>query len=505
MNRIRSIARSPFMWVLALSLAGVSVAGLGEYAIHDITFDPSSPAALAFGERVHFTFSYTREAPGLVLIRVRPMSGEAASPNTAVDLSTDQDSGSGSFTITGGPVIVDQVRFQIVDLGGTVLHETLLDVHYAFGEVLAPMPDPSPPGDEEYLVEVLWASWESDIAADPIFATMRILTGSPTGQPGEVFDLPWLTWDQPLPDQAQGKRFRIWVGETEFWGMTLDAVLHYEPLETDADDPSAPTPCPPGALARHVEEVDTDGGRFVVEVCVVRDDDHDLYRYTIRNVELGTDIGEGELCHFHVPNLHGLTTLDQWAPEGWLLNEWWEEWSWTASPSYALLPGESGSFGFTVPALTVPAPQDALVVGCAALLIYPPDESSFFPRIPFQILGPSHGPAAPSDLVIDAFGACWFEHGGNTFVSAWAEVRNEGTDTLADVIVQFEAGGVVELLSLGDLEPNVQGFAQTEIQASLPTTVSVTAYPEDEAMLNGQEAAMRQAVEVEENASSMCP
>ncbi len=505
MNRMRATRSCFSTWIFVLLMVVGSSLGLAENAIHSITFDPPTPAALALNQRVQFSFSYTVEGTGLVLIRARPMTAGAASPNTAVELSTDQVSGSGSFTVTAGAVTVDQVRFQMLDIGGDLLHETLVDVRYTFGDVPTPDPDDPSPGEEEFLVEVLWASWESDIAADPIFATMQILAGSPTGQPGDVFDLSWLTWDQPLPDQAQGNRFRIWVGETEFWGTTLDAVLRYELLETDVYDPTAPVPCPPGALARHVEDVETGGGTFAVEACVVREDGHDLYRYTIRNVELGRDIGEGNLCHFHVPNLHGLTTLDQWAPEGWLLNEWWEEWSWTASPSYALVPGEFATVGFTVPAPTVPVLQETLMVGCLALLIHPPDESSFFPRIPFETLGPAHDPLSPSGLVVDDVGACWFEHGGNTFVEAWAQVRNEGTEPLGNVVVRFEAGETVELLPLGDLEPGVQGFAQTEVRATLPTTVSVTAYPEEDPVLNGEEGVTRRAVDVEEGETSRCP
>jgi len=96
----------------------------------NITFDPESPAALVYGERVNLTYDYDSDVPEGIRIFPRPVTNGSLTPNYAASGSAAYV-GSGSidafFTITGPPtqtarrggtVEVDHVRF-ILQRGGT--------------------------------------------------------------------------------------------------------------------------------------------------------------------------------------------------------------------------------------------------------------------------------------------------------------------------------------------------------------------------------------------------
>ena len=49
-----------------------------------------------------------------------------------------------------------------------------------------------PPQLVEYLVSVLYTTWENNIMADPPMARVQVLQGSPNGQPGQVLEFAWI-------------------------------------------------------------------------------------------------------------------------------------------------------------------------------------------------------------------------------------------------------------------------------------------------------------------------
>jgi hypothetical protein len=116
----------------AFGPAANSVTGIG--------LSPMNPNILDHGQNVNLTFNYQTDEPGGVLIFARPFSHGALTPNYAASGSplyaTGSGTGTGFFTITSGPLIVDGIRFQILNASQTaVLFETVIPVHYQFGVV----------------------------------------------------------------------------------------------------------------------------------------------------------------------------------------------------------------------------------------------------------------------------------------------------------------------------------------------------------------------------------
>ncbi len=100
---------------------------------------PSTPADLAFNERVEISFNYTTDQAGGVRIFARPFTNGSLTPNYAASGSTLYPVGNGSetsayFTIKSGEVTVDQIRFRMTNADQSqVLLEFFRAVQYQFG------------------------------------------------------------------------------------------------------------------------------------------------------------------------------------------------------------------------------------------------------------------------------------------------------------------------------------------------------------------------------------
>lgn len=113
------------------------------FSIGNIHFSPQSPASLNFNDKVKVWFDY--KSPVDVHIWARPMTKGSTSPNYAAHGSPlypkGRGKGEGYFTITKGKVIVDQVRFQMMDKTKTkVLYEKFVPVKYTFPKMLSIAP-----------------------------------------------------------------------------------------------------------------------------------------------------------------------------------------------------------------------------------------------------------------------------------------------------------------------------------------------------------------------------
>jgi hypothetical protein len=116
-------------------------------SITDVVFTPPSPANLDFGDLVNFTFDYDVDENSRIF--GRPFEGGVLRSDYAAHGSplylTGMGAGSGYFTILDsghGIAHVDQVRFQVVALDFSVLHEEFVDVDYTFGSAAA-VPEPA--------------------------------------------------------------------------------------------------------------------------------------------------------------------------------------------------------------------------------------------------------------------------------------------------------------------------------------------------------------------------
>ena len=108
--------------------------------VYEIVLNPPAPNILDHNQNVNLSFKYKTSEPGGVRIFARPFTAGAPSPNYAAHGSGLYPGGSGSgtgfFTISSGPVIVDHIRIQMVNADQTLLlFETLIPVHYQYGKV----------------------------------------------------------------------------------------------------------------------------------------------------------------------------------------------------------------------------------------------------------------------------------------------------------------------------------------------------------------------------------
>ena len=99
-----------------------------------ISITPDTPNIFKYNQDVNFTFNYNTSQAGGVLIFLRPFSGANLSPNYAAHGSpvyaTGSGSGTGFFTLTAGPLVVDKVRIQMWNTSQTkLLFEAFLPVH----------------------------------------------------------------------------------------------------------------------------------------------------------------------------------------------------------------------------------------------------------------------------------------------------------------------------------------------------------------------------------------
>lgn len=111
--------------------------GDATHLVTDIVLRPDTPDVLGLGQNVDLSFSYTTRQAGGVRIFARPFTNGALSPNYAAHASpvyaTGGGSGSGSFTISAGQAVVDQIRLQMWDASQTaLLFEAFLPVYYRF-------------------------------------------------------------------------------------------------------------------------------------------------------------------------------------------------------------------------------------------------------------------------------------------------------------------------------------------------------------------------------------
>jgi len=110
------------------------------HSVSNIILTPPPPAYFSFNQNVDISFDYTTDEAAGVRIFARPFTNGALTPNYAASGSplypAGSGSGTGSFTITSGDVIVDQIRFQMYDANQTtVLLEFFIPVVYQFGLV----------------------------------------------------------------------------------------------------------------------------------------------------------------------------------------------------------------------------------------------------------------------------------------------------------------------------------------------------------------------------------
>lgn len=138
--------------ILLLFGSGSSTAGLaapasqedrpnavGDHLVTRIALSADSPNIIASGQDVNLSFSYSTTEAGGVQIFARPFSDGALSPGysahgSGVYPQSATGNGSGFFTInTGGTVVVDQIRIQILNANQSqILFETFIPVYYLF-------------------------------------------------------------------------------------------------------------------------------------------------------------------------------------------------------------------------------------------------------------------------------------------------------------------------------------------------------------------------------------
>jgi hypothetical protein len=126
--------------MIILSLAtmsyGPSVIAVG-HSVTDITLNPPTPNILLNHQDVTVSFNYSTTQPGGVRIFVRPFVGGSLAPHYAASGSSISPTGTGSgtrtFTITSGTVVVDRILIQMWNAGQTtLLFESYLPVSYKF-------------------------------------------------------------------------------------------------------------------------------------------------------------------------------------------------------------------------------------------------------------------------------------------------------------------------------------------------------------------------------------
>ncbi len=131
-GRMKAVAKLVAGIMLAL-IAGVANADV----VYNIQITPNTVAALQWNQDVTITFNYKTSQAGGVRIFARPISGSSLSPGYAASgspLFTGSGSGSQSFTITSGNVIVDKIRFQVYNANQSqLILEFYVPVRFYFG------------------------------------------------------------------------------------------------------------------------------------------------------------------------------------------------------------------------------------------------------------------------------------------------------------------------------------------------------------------------------------
>ncbi len=138
MKRLGRTLGFRLVWLVLFLVMGTQLSGFSQHAIFDISFSPTSPAELQFGDLVHWKLNYRTTAPGGVRIYGYPLTEGTYSGGMWHSGSplypTGPGSSSGHFTITSGEKTVDQVRFVMVDAANVALFHTTVAVTYKFSE-----------------------------------------------------------------------------------------------------------------------------------------------------------------------------------------------------------------------------------------------------------------------------------------------------------------------------------------------------------------------------------
>ncbi len=124
-----------FFVLLAVCIMLVSHA-VGE-VIYNINFSPASPASLPLNQNLSITFNYECTQSGGIRIFARPFTNGALTPGYAASgsqlYSVGSGTGSGTFKITAGDVVVDHIRFQVLNSDQSILLlEFFVPVNYHF-------------------------------------------------------------------------------------------------------------------------------------------------------------------------------------------------------------------------------------------------------------------------------------------------------------------------------------------------------------------------------------
>ena len=147
---------------------------------------PDTPNIFAYGENFPLNFNYTTNRKEGVRIWARPFSGTNLSPNYAAHGSAIYPAGSGNgsgyFSLTEGPMVVDRVRIQMWDPDSTVLlYEAFLPVHLLWAGA-GPPPGPDMEIDA---IEVTQAIQDLNNSVDLVAGKrtyVRVHTSSPVNQ-----------------------------------------------------------------------------------------------------------------------------------------------------------------------------------------------------------------------------------------------------------------------------------------------------------------------------------
>jgi hypothetical protein len=128
----------------------------GPHSITNIQFTPSSPAYFTFNVNDSSSFNYSTTEPTGALIFPRPFTKGALTPAYSASGSpfytTGSGNGSGYFAITAGNVLVDQMRFQMLNANQSqTLLEFFVPVKFYYGNVALTEVEASSSGlPEEY-------------------------------------------------------------------------------------------------------------------------------------------------------------------------------------------------------------------------------------------------------------------------------------------------------------------------------------------------------------------
>lgn len=111
---------------------------LADNTITKISFSPTSPTALLNGDDINITFNYTTDIRAGVLIFARPYTRGNPSPGYGASggfpAGFPSGSGTQSFTILAGRVIVDRVHFTMVSNDQSITYlDFFVNVNFSFG------------------------------------------------------------------------------------------------------------------------------------------------------------------------------------------------------------------------------------------------------------------------------------------------------------------------------------------------------------------------------------